>query len=493
MKMQNPVFMCDEKNENTGTREPGINLMVDDQTSASNPTKTKKEKGTSCSETMMHMVKCNIGTGLLAIPLAFKMAGIVVGSIGLWFMGFVCLYCIHILLKAYRHVVNEDDEENKAVSVGYDDVVYLIFKEKCHPYSKVPSVARFLVSTFLVIGQFGFCCVYFVWIPKNVQQVLEHYFPSITLSIQGLMAIILLPMILFCMVRNLKYLAPFSTFANFLMISSVLVILFTLFFDGDFKPWSELEMVAPVANWASFFSSAVYAFEGIGCVLPVYSAMGKDKKSFFTPINGVLNTSLILVAIMYFSIGFFGYMKYGDDCDASITINLPVQNVIFQCVKLFFSVAVFITFNLQFLVGSDIVLCYMYRLSPHLHSLRYPTPLLSGQDGKEEGRELRRAPSCQIMFVEHAIRTMLILLIFGFAIAVPRIELFIALIGAVASSTLAIIVPIMLDLWVFWPIEGRSKTKLITNILFLMFGFYIFIAGTYSSMKDIVNYLMGQP
>lgn len=95
----------------------------------------------------MHMVKCNIGTGLLAIPLAFKMAGIVVGSIGLWFMGFVCLYCIHILLKAYRHVVNEDDEENKAVSVGYDDVVYLIFKEKCHPYSKVPSVARFLVST----------------------------------------------------------------------------------------------------------------------------------------------------------------------------------------------------------------------------------------------------------------------------------------------------------------------------------------------------------
>ena len=67
------------------------------------------------------------------------------------------------------------------------------------------------------------------------------------------MAITLLPMILFCMVRNLKYLAPFSTFANFLMIGSVLVILYALFFDGDFKPWSELEMVAPVNNWASFF------------------------------------------------------------------------------------------------------------------------------------------------------------------------------------------------------------------------------------------------
>lgn len=243
--------------------------------------------------------------------------------------------------------------------------------------------------------------------------------------------------------------------------------------------------------------------------------MAKDKKSFFTPINGVLNTSLFLVAVMYYSIGFFGYMKYGDDCEASITINLPVENVslisflcqnpesrilqdlitlclkiIFQCVKLCFSVAVFITFNLQFLVGSDIVLSYVYRLSPELHALRYPVSLLS-YDGKEEGQGQRqRSPSCFIILVENAIRNVLILVIFGLAIAVPKIELFISLIGALASSTLAIIIPIMLDLWVFWPIEGRSRSKLIMNILFLLFGVYIFIAGTYTSMKDIVNYLV---
>lgn len=489
--MQNPVFeaSCD-LNDKKGTtvREPEINLMIEEQTPAAHTNNVTKAKGTSCSETMMHMVKCNIGTGLLAIPLAFKMAGVVIGSIGLWFMGFVCLYCIHILLKAYKHVVDEDDNENKTESIGYDDVVYLIFKEKCSPSSNAPSIARVLVSTFLVIGQFGFCCVYFVWIPTNVQQVLSHYSPHSTLTIEGLMAIILFPMIVFCMVRNLKYLAPFSTFANFLMIGSVLVIVYTLFFDGDFKPWSELDMVAPVENWASFFSSAVYAFEGIGCVLPVYSAMAKDKKSFFTPINGVLNTSLFLVAVMYFAIGFFGYLKYGNDCEPSITLNLPVENVIFQGVKLCFSVAVFITFNLQFLVGSEIVLSYVYRLFSSLHSLRYPTYLLD-YDGKEESQEHRRAPGYSILIVENSIRILMILIIFGLAIAVPKIDLFIALIGAVASSTLAIIVPILIDLWVFWPIEGYSKTKLIANILFLLFGVYIFFAGTYSSMKDIINYL----
>ena len=50
-------------------------------------------------------------------------------------------------------------------------------------------------------------------------------------------------------------------------------------------------------------------------------------KSSFLPWNGVLNTGMTLVSVMYFSIGFFGYMKYGSDSLASITLNLPVSNV----------------------------------------------------------------------------------------------------------------------------------------------------------------------
>jgi solute carrier family 36 (proton-coupled amino acid transporter) len=127
------------------------------------------------------------------------------------------------------------------------------------------------------------------------------------------------------MIRNLKVLAPFSTFANLLMIGSMLVILYQLFFDGSLKSLSELEMVASYEYWPIYFSSAIYAFEGISLVLPVHHEM-RHKKDF-TPWNGVLNTAMSLVAIMYFSIGFFGYMKYGADALASITLNLPVSNV----------------------------------------------------------------------------------------------------------------------------------------------------------------------
>ena len=107
-----------------------------------------KKKGTSCTETLMHMVKANIGTGLLAMPLAFKSSGILLGTFGLMFMGAICLHCIHILLKSYKYVVEKANynKDEVSTSFGYDDVTYLISKEKCGPGSKIPSYVRVIMS-----------------------------------------------------------------------------------------------------------------------------------------------------------------------------------------------------------------------------------------------------------------------------------------------------------------------------------------------------------
>lgn len=471
----------DYQNSFKSINSSNVNLAMSSEPAA-------KKKGTSCTETLMHMIKANIGTGLLAIPLAFKMAGIIVGTVGLWIMAAVCVHCIHILLKSYKHVLGRDNVDKHEVSeaVGYDDVVYLITKEKCEPGSRIPTVIRTIISIFLVIGQLGFCCVYFVFIPTNIVQVIEHYDKHTWLGIGSVMTLTLVPMILFCMIRNLKYLAPFSTFANFLMIGSIFVILYALFFDGELKPYSQLELVAPVNNWPNFFSSAVYAFEGIGCVLPVYHGM--EEKQYFTPLNGVLNTAMMLVAVMYYSIGFFGYLKYGVDCEPSITLNLPVENVIFQSVKLCFAVAVFITFNLQFLVGCDIIWSYLVRGCSYLRVMSQSTNLLT-MENEDAPVTTRKPYFSKIFIIENIFRTCVIILTYSLAMVVPRIDLFIALIGAIASSTLAIIVPILLDLIVFWPMNNYNKKQLFKDIVILIFGIYIFGAGTYTSMYDIIKYL----
>jgi len=102
-------------------------------------------KGTSRNETLMHLIKANVGTGVLAIPLAFKMSGIVIGSIGLWFTGLVCVYCIHLLMKSYHHV-SKKRPEKLSQRIGYEDVVFLMMQESFGIDSKIPSYIHCLIS-----------------------------------------------------------------------------------------------------------------------------------------------------------------------------------------------------------------------------------------------------------------------------------------------------------------------------------------------------------
>ena len=183
------------------------------------------------------------------------------------------------------------------------------------------------IFKFLIISQFGCGCTYIVFIATNLKQVIDFYYPNTSPSTQQIMCIILLPLILYFLIKDLKTLAFFSAVANFLMISSMAVILYDLCFSSDlkFKPLGELDMIASPSTWPIFFSFAIYAFEGIPLTLPVMQSM--RYKSSFDSWNGVLNIGMVLVAVMYFIIGFFGYLKYGKEAQASITLNLPVKNV----------------------------------------------------------------------------------------------------------------------------------------------------------------------
>ena len=65
--------------------------------------------------------------------------------------------------------------------------------------------------------------------------------------------------------------------------------------------------------------------QGIGVVLPLENQMRTPHE--MRGWNGVLNTSMILVSCLYIAVGFFGYLKYGDQVAGSITLNLPVDEL----------------------------------------------------------------------------------------------------------------------------------------------------------------------
>lgn len=56
--------------------------------------------------------------------------------------------------------------------------------------------------------------------------------------------------------------------------------------------------------------------------MPLYNNM--KSPSSFLGCPGVLNIGMTCVVLMYAGIGFLGYLKYGNETEPFITLNLPV-------------------------------------------------------------------------------------------------------------------------------------------------------------------------
>ena len=73
------------------------------------------------------------------------------------------------------------------------------------------------------------------------------------------------------------------------------------------------------------------------------------------------------------------------------------------------------------------------------------------------------------------------------AAAIPKIDLLISLVGAVSSSTLALMAPPIIDTVTNWPDCGKFKWKLIRNIFLFTVGFLGFVTGTFVSVQNIIK------
>ena len=114
-----------------------------------------------------------------------------------------------------------------------------------------------------MIDLIGCCCVYIGFVAGNIRAVVMYYTET-DHSVKFYMLALLPLLIALCLVRNLKYLAPFSMIANFLMAIGIGITFYYIFQDlpkpdtvPKFSSWSQLPL---------FFGTAIFALEGIGVV-----------------------------------------------------------------------------------------------------------------------------------------------------------------------------------------------------------------------------------
>ncbi|XP_013187317.1 proton-coupled amino acid transporter-like protein pathetic [Amyelois transitella] len=409
------------------------------------------EHPTSNFDTLIHLLKGNIGTGILAMPDAFKNAGWIFGVFGTLLMGFICTHCMHMLVQCSHELC----VRNQRPALSFSEVVEDAFMLGPVPLRPYAQKMKKVVNVFLVITQLGFCCVYFLFVATNLQDTFRFF--HINLSVHTYLALLFIPILLLAMVKNLKYLTPVSLIAS-IMTAWGLVITFYYILQ-DLPNTKTIKKFSSFHQLPLYFGTAIYAFEGIGVVLPLENNMKNPEA--FGGWTGVLNTGMVIVAVLYTGIGFFGYLKYGEHVLGSITLNLP-NDMLAQSVRAVMAASIFLSYGLQFYVPMNIVWPYV-------------KSKLTSEDALKHGEAVTRFVLIFITFIAAAL--------------IPNLSGIISLVGAFSSSALALILPPLIEIVTFWPDQlGKHNWKLWKDVAIIIFGITGFGFGTYASLEAILNH-----
>ncbi|XP_052131002.1 proton-coupled amino acid transporter-like protein pathetic [Frankliniella occidentalis] len=353
-----------------------------------------------------HMVKGGMGTGIMAMPMAFKYGGFVLGLIGTPVVGLVAVHCVCLLVATAQHLY----VRARVPSMTMPEVAYYSFK--CGPsYLRRYAVyARIFVQLVLFLTYFFTIISYSIFIGAALQQLVEQWTGDSVLDGRVYIAILALPLIPLGQVRQMRQLVPCSVLANACIVVGFAI---TLYYLLDEQPGlSRVSMAPTLIGVPIFFSTAIYSMEGIGTVMPVENTMRNPGR--LGGWNGIASRAMAFVVAIFTTIGALGYLKFGEAVLGSITLNLDSDLIPAQVVKALLAAAITLTHPLQFYVVFELVV-------PIIES-RVSTPSLRN-------------------WAQIGMRMTLVTLSLLVAIAVPNLELVIALMGAVLFSSLGLLIP----------------------------------------------------
>ncbi|XP_045459894.1 proton-coupled amino acid transporter-like protein pathetic [Melitaea cinxia] len=401
---------------------------------------------------ILHLLKACLGTGILAMPAAFKNSGFVIGVIGTLFAGLICTHTVHMVVKTSQEICFLA----KKPSMGYAETCEAAFTYGPKGARRWGGLVKTLIDYSMALTYSSVLCVYIVFIASSFKGVVDVYLPNYDISIRMYCLMAWIPLILICQIRNLKYLVPFSAIANFLVIIVFAVTMYYMFVD--LPPLSEREAVASVTQWPLFLSTVTFAMVAIGVVMPVENEMAKPEQFLGCP--GVLNISMFIVITLYSVFGFFGYVQFGNAVQGSITLNLPQDKWIAQSAKILMALVIYFSFTLQFYVPMEMI----NRLLQKRSSNRFEN------------------------LIQVSIRTVLVTITVAVAVAFPNLELVISFVGAIFFSNLGLLVPAVINTVYLWDKDlGKFNYVVIKNSIIVIISIIALVSGSYASILGIIN------
>ncbi|KAH8252475.1 hypothetical protein KR032_000217, partial [Drosophila birchii] len=436
------------------------------------------EKPLTNCDAFISLLKCVIGTGILAMPLAFSCSGIVIGVVMSTLLMILLTYCIHLLISA----MTECCRRRQVPQVSMPEAVKIAYEEGPHWVKCFGTAAGIMTSCILVIGQFLLCSVYLVFVTKNYKEIGDYHFGKTHESfyVMGI-CLLLLPLFL---IRQLKYLVPLNSVSNVLLYMGFILIMYYLF--SGLPSIKNRALVKPPLAWFEFFGIAAFSLTAVGSVR-VYGNFNRDllfflyifRESFqmlvveanmahpqcYLGIFGVLNLAVFFILFSNLFFGIMGYWRFGEAIQDSVTLNIPQSEILSQVIK--------------FCIATGILLSYP------LHGYVVITVIFHDYSIDEEKKRRR------ILF-EYLFRIIFLFLTGTFfrmvAIVMPNLAALTELEGAFSLSNLNLLCPALMNIFLcYGKGYGRLRWKLIRDVVLILIGLTVGVVGCSLAIVQLIH------
>ena len=394
------------------------------------------------------IVKAFIGSGVLFLPKAFSNGG--------WAASLAVMVCMAAITQVtiVRLVACRGVVRGSYAAIG---------GAACGPWA-----AR-SVDAALVLSQAGFCCVYVAFIARNALQLVNAGAcgggapaggtPRVAGSYLWAFVLAQAPLFIpLSWIRSMRTLGWTSALANALIAAGLAAILAWAAVGWADAPPRPGGFAAPAYNAAGFplfLGTAVYAYEGIGMVVPIYDSLSPGGQAGFAR---TLSSTLAGIVAVYLVVGMVPYLYLvgvrGDAVGDAITLSLPAAPWAYA-VTAAYCVALSLTYPLMLFP----VLRIAERAAAGL--LRGAAP--AARTWRRNG--LRSAVVAATLAIAYA--------------GAPQLDNLVALVGCFACTPLAFVFPALFHARLL----PRTTYFDITNAAIILLGVGVFFFSTYEAIS----------
>ncbi|KAL8843608.1 MAG: hypothetical protein Q9170_000112 [Blastenia crenularia] len=376
------------------------------------------------------LLKSFVGTGVLFLPKAYLNGGMLFSNLVLLLVAALSYYCFILLVNT-----------RLKVDASFGDMGGILYGKWL----------RVLILSSVALSQIGFVSAYIVFTSENLQAFILAVSDCRTwIDIKYMVLMQLIIFLPLSLIRDISALSLTAYIADFFIMLGLVYLYYYNFFTLAIN-----HGVADIVNfnprdWTLFIGTAIFTFEGVGLILPIQESMRQPSK--FPP---VLAAVMIIITIIFVSMGALSYAAFGSSTKTVVLLNLPQDDKFVNAVQFLYSLAILLSTPLQ--------------LFPAIRIMENAFFTRSGKNDPKikMGKNVFRF--CLVMVCA--------LIAWGGA---GDLDKFVAVIGTFCCLPLVYVYPALLHL----KAVAHTRRQQIADVCLCTFGFVVMIYTTTLTVKD---------